>query len=459
MNANRRDFIRTVGCGALGAAAFVTGVERFYLAQAFAQAPANDYRALVCVFLFGGNDANNMVVPVDDYGSYSAVRGSLTVPQAQLLAITPPSDGRRYGLHPSMTRLHAKWQSRALAILPNVGPLIAPLTRAEYQSMASLRPYQLFSHSDQQTEWQTAVASGPVPTGWGGRIADITQNPSVGLPTIATVAGVTVFSTGATATPLALPPAPTPLPQALGLNEGGGNPGTTPIKTILDLASRDSSPTLVRLAAETASSGVSGGGGLTTDPVLTTIFPGTGLGNQLKQVAKLIKLSRAAGERRQIFFTSIGGFDTHTNQGTMTGAQPSLLQQVSDALAAFHDATVEIGSAPNVTAFTMSDFSRTFAPAGTGAETGTDHAWGGHQFVLGGAVRGGDFYGRFPTLALNGPDDTDRGNGARGRWIPTTSVDQLASTLALWFGVAPAALTGVLPNIGRFATPNLGFLG
>lgn len=457
MNASRRDFIRTVGCGALGAAAFVTGVERFYLAQALAQAPAADYRALVCIFLFGGNDANNMVVPVDDYAAYAAVRGSLTIPQAQLLVMQPPSDGRRYGLHPSMMRLHAKWQSRALAVLPNVGPLIAPLTRAEYQSMASLRPYQLFSHSDQQMEWQTGVASGPVPTGWGGRLADITQNPSLGLPTIATVAGVTVFTTGATVNPLALPPAPTPLPQALGLNEGSGS--QAPIRAILDLGARDSSPTLVRLAADVASSGVSGGSGLTSDPVLATAFPNTGLGNQLKQVAKLIKLSRAAGERRQIFFTSIGGFDTHTNQGTTTGAQPSLLQTLGDAMAAFHDATVEIGAAPEVTAFTMSDFSRTFAPAGTGPDTGTDHAWGGHQFVMGGAVRGGDFYGRFPTLALNGPDDTDRGGGARGRWIPGTSVDQLASTLALWFGVAPAALPGVLPNIGRFPTANLGFLG
>ncbi len=216
MNPTRREFIRTVGCSALGAAAFVTGVERFYMVNALA-APAADYKALVCVFLFGGNDANNMVIPIDDYAEYAAVRGSLTIPQAQLLPIKPPSDGRQYGLHPSLGRLHARWQANALAIVPNVGPLIAPLTRAQYQTMASLRPYQLFSHSDQQTEWQTAYANGPLPTGWGGRIADIAQNPSLGLPTIATVAGVTVFSMGSTATPLALPPAPTLLTQALGL--------------------------------------------------------------------------------------------------------------------------------------------------------------------------------------------------------------------------------------------------
>ncbi len=211
----------------------------------------------------------------------------------------------------------------------------------------------------------------------------------------------------------------------------------------------------MRLAADVASDAVTGGGGLTTDPLITTPFPNTGLGNQLLQVAKLIALSRAAGEHRQIFFTSLGGFDTHSSQGVTTGTQPALLQQVGDAMTAFHDATVEIGAVANVTTFTMSDFSRTFLPAGAGAGAGTDHAWGGHHFVLGGAVRGGDFYGPFPTLALNGPDDSDSGGGARGRWIPTSSVDQYAATLARWFGVPSTSFTSVF---GRFAKADLGFL-
>jgi uncharacterized protein (DUF1501 family) len=164
------------------------------------------------------------------------------------------------------------------------------------------------------------------------------------------------------------------------------------------------------------------------------------------------------GLTRQIFFCSLGGFDTHSAQGATSGTQAGLLDTVSEAMGAFYDATVELGLASQVTTFTLSDFSRTLKPAGTGGAAGSDHAWGSHHVVMGDAVAGGDFYGDFPTLALNGPDDADSGASARGRWIPTTAVDQYAATLALWFGVSPTDLPTVLPNIGRFATPNLGFM-
>jgi uncharacterized protein (DUF1501 family) len=192
---------------------------------------------------------------------------------------------------------------------------------------------------------------------------------------------------------------------------------------------------------------------LATLPTLQTVFPATSLGNQLKEVAQLIKVNQTTlGLSRQLFFCSLGGFDTHSNQPT---TQASLLGQLGNAMAAFDAATIELGVGQSVTTFTLSDFARTFVPNGN---TGTDHAWGGHHFVMGGAVRGGDFYGTYPTLAPNGPDDTDAGTSARGRWIPTTAVDEYAATLATWYGLGGADIPAVFPNLGRFRTPNLGFV-
>jgi len=224
------------------------------------------------------------------------------------------------------------------------------------------------------------------------------------------------------------------------------------------LGATASSPLLVQAAADVGTKLVEDSLALTTDPPLATTFPGTSLGNQLRQAAKLMALRGPLNLRRQIFFCSLGGFDTHTNQGVTGGGQPDLLDTLNDAMGAFYDATVELGIAARVTTFTLSDFSRTLAPAGAGGAAGSDHAWGSHHFVMGDAVAGGDFYGDFPALALNGPNDADNGSGARGRFIPTTAVDQFAATLALWFGVSPTDLPLVVPNIGRFATPNLGFM-
>jgi uncharacterized protein (DUF1501 family) len=197
------------------------------------------------------------------------------------------------------------------------------------------------------------------------------------------------------------------------------------------------------------------------DPTLTTVFPNTGLGNQLKQVAKLIKLvpSIPGGVNRQVFFVSIGGFDTHNNQGKVGGTQGNLWMQVSEAVSAFYQATIELGVSDKVTTFTMSDFSRTMKPANPGGNVGTDHAWGSHQFVVGGAVNGGDFYGRYPTVdALGSDEDFDTGSNPRGRWIPTQGVDQYGATLAKWYGLQPADLSYGFPNIGVYSTSDLGFM-
>jgi uncharacterized protein (DUF1501 family) len=457
MKQTRRDLLRYSACGLLGRAAFLSGFDRFSMVSAMA-APvvdATDYKALVCIFMFGGNDANNMIVPLDNYANYATNRGVLALPQAQLLQIT--SKGLvKYGLHPNLgsaqpnqASLYSLFQSGAVAVVSNVGTLTAPIQKADY--LAGTRPNQLFSHSDQQAQWQTSISTASSATGWGGRIADVTKAAGSAFPAICSVAGVSVFSQGASTQPLAIAPAPTPLNQTLRLVKPD-----TAIQQILTVDQSAAAPTLVHDSDNITQFALNNSALLSTNPTLTTTFPATGLGNQLNQVAKLISLRASLGIKRQIFFCSIGGFDTHTVQ---LSTQVSLLQQLSDAMAAFYNATRELGVSSQVTSFTLSDFSRTFKPAGSAAATvGSDHAWGSHHFVMGDSVKGGDFYGMFPDLAVGGSQDADSGAGARGRWIPTTSVDEYAATLALWYGLANTDLPLAFPNIGRFATTNLGFM-
>jgi uncharacterized protein (DUF1501 family) len=409
-----------------------------------------DYRALVCIFLFGGNDSNNTVIPTDNYSTYSSKRGILALTPDQLAATgISPKSGGKYALHPGMTGLQALFSAGRLAVVVNVGTLVAPIAKTDYQ--AGVHPYQLFSHSDQQNQWQTSVSNSDTPYGWGGRISDQTQDASTGFPTVASVAGVSVFSSGSRTHPVALAPAPTPLNQTLQLQ----HPDNV-FNQILSYDAAATSPALIRAADGITQGAVTDGGLLSTNPSLSTVFPTTGLGNQLLQVAKLIKVSSSLGLKRQIFFCSLGGFDTHTVQLT---TQATLLGQLSAAMSAFYNATAEMGVSSNVTTFTLSDFSRTFTPAGTAVATvGSDHAWGSYHFVMGDAVLGGDFYGTFPDLVVGGNQDTDSGSGARGRWIPTISVDEYAATLASWYGLSASDLNIVFPNIGRFARSNLGFM-
>jgi uncharacterized protein (DUF1501 family) len=457
MKHTRRDLLRYSACGLLGRAAFMSGFDRFSLVSAMAApaAASTDYKALVCIFMFGGNDANNMIVSLDNYANYATNRGVLALTQAQLLPIAPRSGGS-FGLHPNLTAvqpnqtsLFSLFQSGALAVVANVGTLTAPIKKTDY--LAGTHPNQLFSHSDQQAQWQTSVSNSSSATGWGGRMADATRDASTAFPAICSVAGVSVFSVGANTQPLALSPAPTPLNQTLRLVKPD-----TAIQQILTADQSATAPTLVRASDNITQFALNNSALLSTNPVLTTTFPATGLGNQLNQVAKLISLRTSLGLKRQIFFCSIGGFDTHTTQ---ISTQTSLLQQLSDAMAAFYNATLELGVSSQVTTFTLSDFSRTFKPAGAAVATvGSDHAWGSHHFVMGDSVKGRDFYGTFPDLAVGGNQDADSGANARGRWIPTTSVDEYASTLALWYGLSNSDLPLAFPNIGRFAMSNLGFM-
>jgi uncharacterized protein (DUF1501 family) len=468
MKLTRREFmVQASACVgyALGAAAFATGVERFALINAFAQ--GTDYRALVCVFLAGGNDGNNMVVPTSttEYSQYSTARAAsgLALAQDSLLPITPTSIGTSFGLHSALADLHALWGAQKLAVACNVGPLLQPLTRQDYLNGAP-RPYQLFSHSDQVAQWQTAISDRVGSSGWGGRTADLASAHPSGFPTITALSGG-IFSRGQTTSPLSIAAAPTALSQVLVLSGFSIPPTADDVtrRTSMDfLRTIDTGNALVGGASRTTQQAVNIAQIFSSDVSLTTTFPNTTLGNQLLQVAKVIKFnatSSSLGLNRQIFFCQLGGFDTHQNQLT---TQSNLLTQLSQALSAFHTATIELGIERQVTAFTLSDFGRTLQPAGTTANVvGSDHAWGNHHFVLGGAVNGGDFYGVagpngtvFPQLQLGGPSDTD----TRGRWIPTVSVEQYAATLARWYGVSDADLPLVFPNIGRFASANLGFM-
>jgi uncharacterized protein (DUF1501 family) len=460
---------------------------RFALIDALAQsAPPADYKALVCVFLFGGNDANNVVIPYTNYferGGYNDIRGSATfaVPQADLLQINPPSTpGLTFGLHPRLgdfytasdgttdPSLKALWDQGNVAIVCNTGPLVRPFpSRNDYLQGLVPKPYQLFSHSDQQNLWQTSYATGPKQTGWGGSTVDRTGGSGTSFPAITSMAGVTVFSTGLNTRPLVLSPAPTPLNATLRLF----NPAThinDPNDALMEALASDNGPdpmsALINGAANITDKALKASLSLQDNPMLSTPFPASSLGNQLLQVAKLISLASTLGVRRQVFFASLGGFDTHTGQGAFNGnaGQPALLSQLSQAIGAFYKAMVELGAANDVTLFTSSDFSRTFVPGGGGS--GTDHAWGSHQFVVGGAVNGttgvSNFYGQYPPLVVGDQRDTDSGGNARGRWIPTTAVDQYAATLANWYGPLSAGDQAlVFPNLGNFSTSNLGFMG
>jgi uncharacterized protein (DUF1501 family) len=469
MEYSRRDFLRRSGCTAASMAAVASGLDRLGMVNVLA-APT-DYRALVCVFLNGGNDSHNTVVPMESsgpfaYSGYFAARGDsgLALPNAgagALLPIQVPAFGNAtFGLHPSLgpatagaPSLQGLWAQGKLAVVANVGPLVEPLTQAQYKSSGK-KPYQLFSHSDQVAQWQTSISSTRAQTGWGGRIADrvVSLNGGNGFPVVTSIGGTQVFNLGASTRPLGMGTGA--LNQVLVLSGFNNSSAAIERRNSMDyLRTLDKTFSLVDSSQDTTQQALDIGLALSSDPGITTVFPNTGIGNQLRQVAKIMKLnqdSAALGLNRQIFFTQIGGFDTHTNQ---PGSQAGLLREMSAAMAAFYNATVELAIQNRVTTFTLSDFGRTLQPSGSGGAVGTDHGWGAHHFVLGGAVRGGNFYGGvgpngtvFPTVALPSPVDTD----SRGRWIPSVSVDTYGATLASWLGVAPADLATVFPNINRF---------
>ena len=448
----RRTFIRQAACAALTTTGILNTIFDLRKLSAVTLPAGTDFKALVCLFLYGGNDANNVIVPHDasGYAAYAAARGLLAIPQESLLPLTLQNgDGRDFGFHPSLPELQTLFNQGHLGLVSNVGTLVGPITRAEYLSGGAAVPPQLFSHADQSVQWQTSVPDEPSRTGWGGRVADLLHslNGNSQISLSISIAGTNTFEVGNQVLPYNVSPN-----GSIGLSgfDGSANANVR-LQAFRDLLALPHNNLFEKAYSDTVSRAIAANDLLTSAlaglPPLQTVFPTTSLASQLNMVAKLIAARTNLGMRRQIFFCSVGGYDTHGDQ--LTG-QANLLVELSQALNAFYSATGELGVAQDVTTFTASDFGRTFPTNGSGS----DHGWGSHQLVLGGAVQGGRLFGTFPTLEVNGPDDT-----GQGRWIPTTSVDEFSATLAMWFGVSPSDLPTVLPNIGRFAHPNLGIFG
>jgi uncharacterized protein (DUF1501 family) len=466
MATSRRDFLRNSAC-ALGGMALASSVDSFGAIHALTPQSATDYKALVCIFMNGGNDGNNLLIDLAQYGAYSTARNTagLAIPQSGAGGFLPlsPSSGGSYGLHPSMPEMKTLFDQGRVALLSNNGPLVEPLSRTTYQNGTGKKPLQLFSHSDQVGLFQTAIADNVSQTGWGGRVADKTQglNGGATFPQNISINGLNLFLTGIDTRQLAVADSSTTLANVLQLTMTGTTAEqASRLASFNQLRTYDNNFKLVKAASDTRTSAIQTDNALSSvSPVLATVFPNTSLGRQLKQIALLIKACTdpVAGinMKRQIFFAQIGGFDTHSTQ---IAGQATLLTQVSQAMSAFYSATIELGVQNNVTSFTLSDFGRTLQPAGAGAQAGSDHAWGNHHLIMGGSVLGNRIYGTFPTLALGGPDDTDGGGSPRGRWIPSTSVEQYAATLATWYGLSSSDLPAVFPLISRFPSSNLGFV-
>lgn len=436
---------------------------------------ATDYKALVCVFLYGGNDYANTVITYDDdsYNKYSAARGGGAGQTAGGIALaksaltptllaptTPLAGGRQYALHPAMTGLTNLFNTGKAAVQLNVGPLVVPLTRAQYSSSNRTLyplPPKLFSHNDQQSVWQSSSPEGST-VGWGGNIGDLALSSNgSSLFTCISVTGNAVFLSGDSALQYQVSTS-----GAIPINGVKNNVyGSTAVRGALtSLIQQSSSQTLEneynRITARAVGAEAAITSGL-AGVTLNTVFPtGNPLADQLKMVARLIAARDTLGSKRQVFLVSLGGFDLHDN---LISQQPTLMQRVSEAMTAFYNATDELKIADKVTAFTASDFGRTLSSNGDGS----DHGWGSHHFMVGGAVKGKAFYGKAPPVSItNTADANDQWHVGQGRLLPSTSVDQYAATLASWFGVSNSELPGVLPNLSHFGgadyPTNLGFM-
>jgi len=475
MNSQRRRFIKALSAGGLAYAIGRTSGTTF--GQMSGVGGFGDYKALVCLFLFGGNDSWNMLVPTStaEYNAYSRSRGggttsSLAVEKGALLPVTPqgysPGD-HTFGLHPSMPEIRDLFAAGRVAFLPNVGPLIRPTSKAQYRESMNINhdlPPQLFSHNDQQDQWHSLKGKFLLTTGWGGRVADLlaARTGAQQMPLNVSLFGQSLFQAATTVDPYVM--------GARGVNTFQGltfDKVRDPYSYETNFGRRQSVDGI--LAGTLASrqntyyhrgyARVHERALRYADRINTALseaykfnaLPDSGatlsnLSIQLRTVARMISQRARLSMSRQIFLVAAGGFDTHDHQLT---DQPRLLADISKSVKAFHDAMNEIGLGEQVTLFTQSDFGRTLTSNGDGS----DHGWGGVQMVVGGSVRGGRLYGQYPLLAMDGPLEIGGGN-----LIPTVSSDQYAATLASWFGVSASDLPAVAPNVVNFSSRNLGFM-
>jgi uncharacterized protein (DUF1501 family) len=447
-NPGRRHFLKTATqFTAMGAAAPIAlnlaGI------QAAAAQTVGDYRALVCVFLFGGNDQTSTVVPFDsaEFSALSAARGNIARPAADFVSLgTVASQANRsFALAKELSPLAGLYAQRKLSIVANVGPMYTPLNKAQFNAGAAGVPPQLFSHNDQQSVWQSSGVEGAT-VGWGGRFGDLlaSNNGSNPIFTSVSVNGTAVFLYGNTVQQFQIdsggPATVSSLQRLYSSTQAGAalrqiisaNPGSLFESHLGEVTRRSLSANQTLTDA------------LQATPLTTVFNESNSLAKQLKMVARLISARQSLGMQRQVFFVGMGGFDHHN--GLLSGL-PGLHTQVAEAMASFYAATVEMGVANQVTTFTASEFGRTLTSNGDGS----DHGWGGHQFVMGGAVRGGTIVGSYPSAALGTAEDL-----GRGRLLPTTSTSQFAATLGSWFGVPAGSLGDALPYINNFSVKDLG---
>jgi len=465
---SRRAFLCALGGVCAGGAAYALYPQLELVGRLLAAEPGlNEYRALVCIYLTGGSDSFNMLVPYEtgEYNIYLASRGGvfnsnsnqagLAIARDQLLPISD-GGGKQYGLHPSCTGMKTLFDQGELSFLANIGTLSVPLSKAEFNSKAKAFPPELFSHNSQTTQWMRGISSQISTTGWGGRIADrlagLNNRTPILPPSISVTGGGSVFQTGATTLPYAMFASGPVGAHAFSRNSASGR---TRADALDELLGREYTTLMenryahigetARLLGAQVSEWLrpENGGDISTQ------FPQGRLSDQLRMIARMIKIGRSAavGHKRQIFFAELGGFDTHRGQMN-PDVQPALLRQLSDGLLAFRQALAEIGALNEVTTFTMSDFGRTLNSNGSGS----DHGWGGVQLVMGGSTanggshRGGRVWGSYPLLELNGEQSL-----ARGQMVPTTSVTQFGATLANWAGVPRGELGTVFPGLSRFS--------
>ncbi len=450
----RRAFLRRGAALSAAGVAAPWALSLAAMGEAAAAGPVSDYKALVCVFLYGANDHANTVVPYDatNHAAYTQIRPTLATPRDQLLPLPPavalPS-GVELAFAPQLTGLKSLFDAGQLGVVLNVGPLVVPTTLAQYNAKSVPLPPKLFSHNDQQSVWQSSLAEGAT-SGWGGRMGDLfLSSNATSTFTCMNVSGNAVFMSGQQAVQYQVSSTGAVKLQATASPAFGSAEVS---QALLALTQGASSRWLeaehARIMARAVQAESTLSSGLAAAPPLTTPFnTANSLAGQLQMVARIISARQSLGVRRQVFMVSLGGFDLHDNLLTQ---HPGLLASVSEAISSFQAAMVALGVSQQVTTFTASDFGRTLTSNGDGS----DHGWGSHHMVVGGAVSGRRFFGVNPVVAVNGPDDV-----GQGRLLPTTSVDQLGAALATWFGVPRSELPLVFPNIGNFSLDRLPLFG